>query len=188
MKKKTTVIFPGIGYHTDKPLLYYSAKLAASYGYEIVRIGYPACDVNLKEATSEQVRAFVDECQSTVREALKDTVFHEGDDILFISKSIGTAIAAAYAGTMEQNVRHVYFTPLEDTFFYTAEKSGIAFNGTRDPWADHGRVGKLCAGGDIPLTTFEGANHSLETGDALKDIDNLRKVMKAVDRFIAGSE
>lgn len=28
---KLTVLFPGIGYHTDKPLLYYSKKLAAGY-------------------------------------------------------------------------------------------------------------------------------------------------------------
>lgn len=28
MEKKIAVLFPGIGYHTDKPLLYYSKKLA----------------------------------------------------------------------------------------------------------------------------------------------------------------
>ena len=26
--KKIAVLFPGVGYHTDKPLLYYSKKLA----------------------------------------------------------------------------------------------------------------------------------------------------------------
>ena len=28
MENKLAVIFPGIGYHTDKPLLYYGKKLA----------------------------------------------------------------------------------------------------------------------------------------------------------------
>ena len=28
MSNQLAVLFPGIGYHTDKPLLYYSAKLA----------------------------------------------------------------------------------------------------------------------------------------------------------------
>ena len=27
--KKLAVIFPGVGYHTDKPLLYYSKKIAS---------------------------------------------------------------------------------------------------------------------------------------------------------------
>ena len=31
---KLVVFFPGIGYHCDKPLLYYSRKLAQEYGYE----------------------------------------------------------------------------------------------------------------------------------------------------------
>ena len=31
---KLAVFFPGIGYHCDKPLLYYSQKLAKECGYE----------------------------------------------------------------------------------------------------------------------------------------------------------
>ena len=31
---KLVVCFPGIGYHCDKPLLYYSRKLAAAAGYD----------------------------------------------------------------------------------------------------------------------------------------------------------
>ena len=35
MEKRLAVIFPGVGYHVDKPLLYYSRKLAKEYGYEV---------------------------------------------------------------------------------------------------------------------------------------------------------
>ena len=31
--KKLAVLFPGIGYHVDKPLLYYGAKLAKQYDF-----------------------------------------------------------------------------------------------------------------------------------------------------------
>ena len=31
---KAAVFFPGIGYHCDKPLLYYSRKLSQECGYE----------------------------------------------------------------------------------------------------------------------------------------------------------
>lgn len=37
---KLAVIFPGIGYHSDKPLLYYSKKVAKRLGYEILDIRY----------------------------------------------------------------------------------------------------------------------------------------------------
>ena len=38
--KKLAVILPGIGYHKDKPLLYYSAKLAQNSGYALRHIAY----------------------------------------------------------------------------------------------------------------------------------------------------
>ena len=40
MNKKLAVFFPGIGYTVDKPLLYYSRKLAASAGYDIRLLPY----------------------------------------------------------------------------------------------------------------------------------------------------
>lgn len=186
--KKIAVIFPGIGYHADKPLLYYSSKLAGNYGYEIIKIGYPPCEVNLKEASSEQIASFVEECMKTVKDTLSDVRLDTAEDILFISKSIGTAVAACYANAHGLPARHVYFTPLEDTFSYTEPKSGIAFCGTADPWADHEHVRKLCKKNDIPLTVIEGVNHSLESRDVTGDIKNLRKVMKAVDTYIMGKD
>ena len=38
--KKLAVIFPGIGYTADKPLLYYARRIAAEQGYEIMTIPY----------------------------------------------------------------------------------------------------------------------------------------------------
>ena len=35
MEKRIAVIFPGVGYHVDKPLLYYSRKLAGKYGMRL---------------------------------------------------------------------------------------------------------------------------------------------------------
>ena len=38
-KKKLAVFFPGTGYHTDKPLFYYSRKIAITQGFETLCIG-----------------------------------------------------------------------------------------------------------------------------------------------------
>ena len=35
---KLAILFPGIGYHTDKPLLYYSKKILKNMDYEIKEI------------------------------------------------------------------------------------------------------------------------------------------------------
>ena len=38
--KKLAIIFPGVGYTSTKPLLYYTASMAAERGYEIIRLDY----------------------------------------------------------------------------------------------------------------------------------------------------
>ncbi|MCR5357771.1 MAG: hypothetical protein K6E63_10275 [Lachnospiraceae bacterium] len=177
------VIFPGIGYHADKPLLYYSGKLAASMGYEVIRISYPACEVNLKQATSGQIHEFVRECLSVTEKTLDELATAE-NEFLFISKSIGTAVAAAYAAKGEYTVRHVFFTPLAETFDYVKDGSGIAFNGTKDNWADCDTVCSLCRDHNIPVTTIDNANHSLETGVVSKDTETLCQVLKSVEEFV----
>ena len=45
---KLAVIFPGIGYHTDKPLLYYGKKLARESGYQIIEVNYTGFPQNVK--------------------------------------------------------------------------------------------------------------------------------------------
>ena len=38
--KKLAVIFPGVGYTCTRPLLYYTAAMAAEHNYEIIRLDY----------------------------------------------------------------------------------------------------------------------------------------------------
>lgn len=41
MSEKLAVLFPGVGYQIDRPLLYHSAKLARERGYEVCTVSYP---------------------------------------------------------------------------------------------------------------------------------------------------
>ena len=46
-KDKLAIYFPGIGYHKDKPLLYYSSRLLQTYGYQnlfVDRSSSQVCD------------------------------------------------------------------------------------------------------------------------------------------------
>ena len=58
MEKKIAVLFPGIGYHTDKPLLYYSKKLARKRGYEIVEVKYGPLPSGVKGNAEKMRKAF----------------------------------------------------------------------------------------------------------------------------------
>ena len=160
MDKKLCVLFPGIGYHCDKPLLYYTEKLARSKGYETIKLQYsgftPDADAALHALwlTGEQL--------SRVKLA-------QYDRIVFVGKSIGTAAALAYREKRGVKAECVLLTPLVQTFDFSA-KDCTAFHGTADRWAATADIERLCAEKGVPLHKYEGANHSLECGDPAKDI------------------
>ena len=50
---KLAILFPGIGYHTDKPLLYYSKKILKNMDYEIKEIHFENLDFDLNKSKDE---------------------------------------------------------------------------------------------------------------------------------------
>ena len=116
---------------------------------------------------------------------LADIVWSEFDDILFISKSIGTIIAASYAETHKlTSVKHVLYTPLAQTFL-SAPKHAIGFIGTADPWSDTNEIIQLSKKYQIPLFVYDGCNHSLECCDTMKNLEIIEDVMEKTLAFCA---
>lgn len=180
---KLAVIFPGIGYHTDKPLLYYSRKLAQQYHYEIIQVSYGGFPANVKDSPEKMKAAFLSAMEQT-EALLKDVDFNLYDTCLFISKSVGTAVAAAYAKNHGLTTCNVFYTPVEASFSFM-EQAGIVFTGTSDPWVETALVKRECAKRDLPLFITRDGNHSLETGDTMTDLRNLNEIMKQTQNYIA---
>jgi phosphoglycolate phosphatase len=187
-KAKLQVIFPGIGYHYDKPLLYYARKVAKEAGYEeVINISYSAPLENIRGDREKMEKTFESMYQQA-EENLKDVVFENYSDVIFISKSIGTVIAAAYARKHGLgNVRHILYTPLKDTVLAlegVKEIDAIAFIGSADPWSNVPEVIELAEKNNLPLHVYEGVNHSLEAEDTLANLDILKDVMAKSKKFM----
>ena len=148
MDRKLAVLFPGIGYHCDKPLLYYSKKIAKQYDYEIREIHYDfdgeILDVkNNKDRMLEAIEEFTDQA----KEQLGDISFDDFDNVLFVGKSIGTAIAARIAKEKELSARQLVFTPVADTLQNLPKENVLVFHGLSDPWCENNSLalrGKKC--------------------------------------------
>lgn len=183
---KLAIVFPGIGYTPDKPLLHYARRLAAEQGYGILPISYTGFPRNIlgdREKMAESYRL----ARTQAEAQLADVDFSTCDDLLLIGKSIGTILAARLASRLpaDVRVRQVLYTPMEDTFRYSPENA-IVFTGTADPWVGgaESRIPALCRERHIPCFVVPGANHSLECGDVLRDIHNLLEVMEETRRFL----
>ena len=178
---KLCVLFPGIGYTIDKPLLYYSREIARS-DYDIKAICYKG-DPKAAKSHQDRLEAFYKNTYEDVCQQLESVDMRQYEEILFVSKSIGTALSERYVRAHHLKVRSVLFTPLAYTF--EGENSeAIAFHGTSDPWVDHAQLVQLAKEHHVPMVCLEGADHSLNTGDLDTDLTNLKIVMDQVKDFI----
>ena len=133
------ILFPGIGYHCDKPILYYGKKIAVMNGYtDCISLSYSYDGKNLRGNTAEMEKAF-NSLYEQAEKQLNGVEFNQYDEILFVSKSIGTVIAAAYARKYSIECRMIFYTPLAQTYSYDVEE-GIAFIGMKDPWHYRNKV------------------------------------------------
>lgn len=179
---KLAIVFPGIGYHCDKPLLYYSKKIAKQYEYIIHEVHYSGFSKNINENEKTMKEAF-QLAYDQVEDQLNSIDFNEFNSILFIEKSIGTAVGWKYANQHKIKAHHIYLTPVEASI-KTIDLPGIVFHGTHDPWANTDTVIAECKKKKLPLTLIENGNHSLETHHIQKDIDTLKRIMKQIENYI----
>ncbi len=180
---KLAALFPGIGYTCDKPLMYYAGKLAAQAGYTVLPVNYGGFPRDIKGDAEKMRRAFETACEQADAR-LKDVDWRAYADVVFIGKSIGTAVAARYAQTRGIPARLALLTPLKETFDFTGGDA-VAFHGTADPWAATAGITSACAKQGIPLWLTEGANHSLETGNVAADLRTLAETMEILRRFLS---
>ena len=182
-KGKLAVIFPGVGYHADKPLLYYGRKLAKQHGYQEICVDYGKLPEGIK-GDEEKMYAAYRQALARVTEQLAGMDFSSFDRVLCLSKSIGTAVAASYDAQFQIGAGHVYYTPVESSLSAIG-REGIVFHGTGDDWAKTDVIKAECERRGLPLFLEEGANHSMETGDVLRDLEILKRIMRKTDRYIA---
>ena len=155
---KLAVLFPGAGYHVDKPLLYYAKDLAVSLGYEYISVEYGKLPDAIKGSKAKMQEAFLCALKNAMG-LLSAVEWDKYGEITFISKSIGTAVAAETAHQLGLKTRNIYYTPV---------------------------LKKACEERGIPLYIAEGANHSLETEDILQNICLLSKIMRRTKAYLGG--
>ena len=122
---KAAVFFPGIGYHCDKPLLYYSRKLAQECGYEeTIALSYTYDGGNIRGNEEKMQQAF-ESLYEQAEKSLSAIDFDKYDEILFVAKSVGTIIASAYAEKHSIRCRQILYCPVIEP---SLDNSNLNFN------------------------------------------------------------
>ena len=173
--KKLVVFFPGAGYGMDCPLLYYADFLYETNGYERKVMDYQSIVRNPQlsvEEKKKQVRDFV-------ANQAKDIIFDEYEEIVFVSKSVGTIEAGWLAEQLSVKVTQIFLTPVSETIPYFTLDNKIVI-GTKDKAYEI--VKTTCDEKHIAAVYIEDANHFLEVeGKPYESIDVLKRVLEFIE-------
>ena len=83
-----TVLFPGIGYTCDRPLLYYAKCIAKKNGYEdIIQVQYEKVDKAGLQGNHEKMTEVFKKLYESSVKYLADVEWEKYDKILFISNN-----------------------------------------------------------------------------------------------------
>ena len=174
--KKLIVIFPGAGYGLDSPLLYYADFLYETNGYERIHMDYQNILLN-RELSLENKIAMIREY---VYEQVKDIDFTTYDEVVFLSKSIGSVEAGILMEKLGINVIQIFITPVEEAISYCKTDSYVVI-GTSDKAYQVYR--DYCDINGINAMYVNEANHSLEVeGQPYQSMNVLKKVMQFIER------
>lgn len=183
---KVAVFFPGIGYTLEKPLLYYSIKMAQQLGYDIKTLPYDGFPAGVRGDDEKMQQSYEIALEKT-KDLLKDEDFSEYEEVLFVGKSIGTIVAAKmYQDSQyQEKIRMVLYTPLDATFMHDFTKA-IVFTGDADPWVggEKSKIADKCEERKIPCYVYENANHSLETRDVIRDMQYLQEILEKTKDYM----
>jgi len=179
------VIFPGLRYTCDMPLLYYPARLLLARGADVLQLhtdyNYPEFEAAPLLARAQWLGA---DALAGVQVGLSQRPYNR---LILVGKSIGTlAIGFLLAGGIAAGATTIWLTPLlqQPLLVQAASQcSGPALfvasdaDSTYDPAAMQ-KIQAACGARSLVLS---GANHSLEIpGDPLRSVQYLHTILESI--------
>lgn len=184
------VVFPGLRYNCDKPLLYYTTQILIQHRYDVLqlRADYKSREFkNLSKA--EQTIQLIEDGKSLLNSGLQARSY---SNILIAGKSLGTIIMAFILNENHEllSARTIWLTPL--MHFPTVsqaivETTGPAFvvGSNTDTTFGIEPVSRLQSMTNVVVHTVQDANHSLEIpGDPLRSLQTLIQVAENLNKFL----
>lgn len=160
MKTGIAVCFPGTGF-TCKEVLF--ERLGADYAkreYDVIKLDFSHIPFREIESLEEAIAV----AQRAVKRQLSHVSFLEYEDVVFLSKSLGTILALEHDNANNIRARHLLLTPLNKTLSQVHPETRVIAMvlGTQDRFLTGRALASFCEGRGIRHCLIEGVNHSLK--------------------------
>lgn len=174
--KGLVLLFPGIRYTVDMPLLYYPGLYYRQQGYKVVPVSYGA-QFDQVEFHNQDITQEIGDAKTYCLPQLQAIDYSKYDSVIFVSKSLGTVIAGWAQQTLQISCKQIYLTPIKQTLPYM-DSSCMAIAGDTDQVLDPAVLKAYCKKHDIEYHVFPGG-HRIEVK---KDIS---RNLKTIDAIVA---
>ncbi|MBY0012450.1 hypothetical protein [Paenibacillus typhae] len=176
--KALAVVFPGQNYSAERSLLDYAGKVAYEHGCDllILEYGYQSARAGFKR---EELDIVVEECKAALGAVA------EYEQLLFISKSMGTVIAGRVAAELgvQQKTAHLYLTPIAETVPWIRKSRGSVIYGGSDPMFSGQHPAEISGLPNIRVYRIDDANHALEVGSVNESLAVLLVIINFYHEF-----
>ena len=180
---RLALIFPGLRYTCDMPLLYFSAKLLLERGCDVIQLWIDSDTPDFQGISQAELTQQSLEYSQALLTAGKNGGAYK--DLLLVGKSLGT-LTMTLLLTNDQaflNETTIWFTPLLNLppvsqVMLSLSSPTFVAGGDADPTFEQEAVSQIKAMPNTTLTVLKDANHSLEIpGDSIRSLQNLSQVM-----------
>ncbi|MED4205710.1 alpha/beta family hydrolase [Neobacillus mesonae] len=189
--KSISIMLPGLGYTTQRPLFHYATNLCVNHNIDILHINYQySQNEHFKKLSEpEQDQWMYDDVMAIAHEVLKEQEYKQ---CFLLSKSLGT-IPMAKEWTdrsLENTMSGIWLTPLlKDNNVYQAilntELPSLVVIGDKDSHFIEERVATLKHNQLVSIVVIPNADHSLEIkGDITATMDAIKEVTLKIQEFI----
>ena len=177
MKTGMVVCFPGTGFTCKEALFERCAEKFTARGYDAVRLDFSHIPFREIDTIEEAVSI----AQRAVKRQLSGIDFCVYQDVAWVSKSLGTLLAAKADAEYGVLPRHLYLTPLPETLRLIRPESRIIalVLGTQDRFLTGEALAAFCEQHDYRCCLIDGVNHSL------KDDQDAERTTRIIEQIAA---
>jgi hypothetical protein len=185
------IVFPGLAYGPQMPLLHYTVKTMLESGLNVLAVDYDYSNNPKFMKESQEVRSdwFVEDIEAAVRVAITE----ENQEVACLTgKSMGTLAVGHLLETQQElrDVKTIWLTPLlknpqllEQMLTYI--KEAVMVIGTKDQHYDSNIIDRLNAKTQLSGIVIERADHSLEIeGDTTQTLQVLMQIVTIIQQFL----
>lgn len=185
------VVYPGLRYNCDKPLLYYTTQILIQQGYDVLqlRVDYKTQEFkNLSQ--TEQTIQLIEDGKALLNEGIQARSYSH---IILAGKSLGTLIMAFILQENHElrSAKTIWLTPLlhlppVSQAVLEANSPAFIVGSTADPTFETESINRIQSMANVVSHIVQDANHSLEVpDDPLRSLQILLQVAQNLNNFLS---